>query len=56
MVLVLDIQDHAKTFTTFSTLVAQGLITKPPPHTDCRVEWHGRCGEQSLIREKRGGG
>ena len=28
MVLILDIQDHAQTFTPFTTLVAQGLITK----------------------------
>jgi hypothetical protein len=28
MILVLDIQDHAKTFVPFATLVSQGLITK----------------------------
>ncbi len=28
MVLILDIQDHAKTFVPFATLVAQGLIAK----------------------------
>ena len=28
MVLILDIQDHTKTFTTFSTLVAKGTIVK----------------------------
>lgn len=28
MVLILDIQDHAKTFNTFTTLVAKGLIAK----------------------------
>lgn len=28
MVLILDIQDHAKTFDTFTTLVAKGLIAK----------------------------
>ena len=42
MVLVLDIQDHAKTFTTFSTLVAQGLITKR--RLTPIVEWSGMDG------------
>lgn len=28
MILVLDIQDHAKTFETFQGLVAKGVITK----------------------------
>jgi hypothetical protein len=28
MILVLDIEDHAKTFVPFATLVAQGLIPK----------------------------
>ena len=28
MVLILDIRDHAKTFDTFTTLVAKGLIAK----------------------------
>jgi hypothetical protein len=28
VILVLDIQDHAKTFTTFGTIVAQGLVAK----------------------------
>ena len=42
MVLILDIQDHAKTFTTFSTLVAQGLITKR--RLTPIVEWSGMDG------------
>jgi len=28
MILILDIQDHAKTFVPFATLVSQGLIAK----------------------------
>jgi len=28
MILILDIQDHAKTFVPFATLVAQGLIAR----------------------------
>lgn len=39
MVLVLDIQDHAKTFTTFTTLVAKGLIAKR--RLTPIVEWSG---------------
>ena len=39
MVLVLDIQDHAKTFSTFSTLVAQGIIVKR--RLTPIVEWSG---------------
>jgi hypothetical protein len=28
IILILDIQDHAKTFVTFSTIMASGLVTK----------------------------